>query len=211
MTIEFQAWPKTPRLNRDITITEKIDGTNAAVIVQEVSASLATPYLEGYPPEPDVFMVGDRAFRVGAQSRKRIITPGDDNFGFARWVRENAADLAAVLGEGYHYGEWWGSGIQRGYGLPKGEKRFSLFNVHRYEGSWDPEDAPQGLDVVPTLYQGPFDQWEINLSLSWLRGQGSKAALGFDRPEGVIVYHSASKQVYKVLLEDDDKPKGLVA
>lgn len=35
MTIEFQPWPKIARLNREITITEKIDGTNAAVIITE--------------------------------------------------------------------------------------------------------------------------------------------------------------------------------
>ena len=31
MPIEFKEWPKTPRLLRNITITEKIDGTNAAI------------------------------------------------------------------------------------------------------------------------------------------------------------------------------------
>lgn len=40
---------------------------------------------------------------------------------------------------------------------------------------------------------------------------GSFAAPGFMRPEGIIVYHSASGHVFKVLLEDDDRPKGLVA
>ncbi len=31
-----------------------------------------------------------------------------------------------------YFGEWWGSGVQRGYGLQKGDKRFSLFNVSRW-------------------------------------------------------------------------------
>ena len=31
---------------------------------------------------------------------------------------------------GRHFGEWWGSGIQRGYGLD--EKTFSLFNAYRW-------------------------------------------------------------------------------
>jgi hypothetical protein len=34
--IEFQGWPKTPRLFRDMIVTEKIDGTNSAVIIEEV-------------------------------------------------------------------------------------------------------------------------------------------------------------------------------
>ena len=29
MSIDFEPWPKTPRLRRDCVITEKIDGTNA--------------------------------------------------------------------------------------------------------------------------------------------------------------------------------------
>lgn len=80
----FRAWPKTPRLFRDMVITEKIDGTNAAVIVADG--------------------------KLYAQSRKRIITPDDDNFGFASWVAEHPE--LVELGEGYHYGEWWGKGIQ---------------------------------------------------------------------------------------------------
>ena len=33
--LTFEAWPKIARLNRDCIITEKIDGTNAAVIVTD--------------------------------------------------------------------------------------------------------------------------------------------------------------------------------
>jgi hypothetical protein len=33
MTIEFQPFPKLARLNRNILITEKLDGTNAAVVI----------------------------------------------------------------------------------------------------------------------------------------------------------------------------------
>lgn len=183
-SIEFKAWPKTPRLNRDITITEKIDGTNAAVIVTE----------DG---------------QVGAQSRNRLIRVGDDNYGFAAWVADNAEALADILGPGHHFGEWWGSGIQRGYGLVKGEKRFSLFNTHRY-GKAD-LSAVEGLGVVPVLYQGPFSQGAIDRALLLLREGGSAAADGFINPEGVIVYHSASGIVFKALLEGDDVPKGTAA
>src|SRR6185369_17529395 len=100
LDIAFQPWPKIPRLNRDITITEKIDGTNAAVGVSY-----------------------DKAV-VWAQSRTRIITPQNDNAGFAKWVEQNARELADVLGPGLHFGEWWGQGVQRGYGMTR--KFFSL-------------------------------------------------------------------------------------
>src|SRR5436305_1822690 len=101
--IEFNAFPKIARLNRECVITEKIDGTNASILIDE----------------DGVVMAG---------SRTRWITPENDNFGFAKWVEANKSELMK-LGVGHHFGEWWGSGIQRGYGLTKGEKRFSLFNV----------------------------------------------------------------------------------
>lgn len=179
---EFQPWPKIARLNRDITVTEKIDGTNAAVIV------------------------GDD-LSVAAQSRKRLITPDDDNFGFARWVAENAEPLASLLGPGRHFGEWWGSGIQRGYGLTKGEKRFSLFNTARY-GEVDFSEVP-GVGTVPVLYRGPFSQAEIERALLHLGVYGSRAAKGFHDPEGVIIFHSAAQQMFKVTIKGDEAPKSL--
>lgn len=203
--LEFQPWPKTPRLFRPMIVTEKIDGTNAAVHVQL-----------GHPGDDDTgWSAGvdtERGFfKVGAQSRKRIITPAQDNFGFAAWVAANAESLALTLGEGVHYGEWWGSGIQRGYGLPKGEKHFSLFNVKRYSHLVEPDvDGPlvPGLGLVPVLYEGPFDLEEVRGLLDDLHVQGSQAAPGFDRPEGVIVYHHALNGVFKATLENDDEPKG---
>ena len=182
-TTEFQPWPKIARLNRDITVTEKIDGTNAAVLIGD-----------GF---------------VAAQSRKRLITPDDDNFGFARWVAENAGALTDALGPGRHFGEWWGSGIQRGYGLTEGEKRFSLFNTARY-GDTDLAGVP-GLGVVPVLYQGPFSQAEIDRALHHLDVYGSRASEGFHDPEGVIVFHTAAQQMFKVTIKGDEAPKSLAA
>lgn len=180
--IEFKPWPKTPRLFRSILITEKLDGTNAAVIVTD----------DG---------------RVAAQSRNRLITPDADNYGFARWVHARSDKLAATLGPGHHYGEWWGSGIQRGYGLTGGDKRLSLFNTHRYKDA--PLDEVDGLGLVPELARiNTLDSMAISEVLDGLRSNGSTAAPGFMRPEGVIVFLSASQQVYKVLLENDNQPKG---
>ena len=104
---EFAGFPKMARLSRDIVITEKIDGTNAQIYITK----------EG---------------EIRAGSRNRWITPADDNFGFAQWVESNR-DQLLELGPGRHFGEWWGSGIQRGYGMEKGEKKFSLFNAVRSE------------------------------------------------------------------------------
>jgi hypothetical protein len=212
--IEFREWPKIARLNRDIVITEKIDGTNAAVIIEETDGLAVDRNETAFVEVDGVY------YHVGAQSRKRLITPEDDNFGFARWVHDNTEALASTLGFGHHFGEWWGSGIQRGYGLQKGEKRFSLFNTKRwskpdevgdrsYSARYDNTLGVKGLFVVPVLYEGPFSQALIDYNLNFLRDNGSSAQLGFMRPEGIVVYHTAANQMFKVTLEGDEAPKSL--
>lgn len=139
--------------------------------------------------------------QIFAGSRNRWITPDDDNFGFARWVDENRDELLK-LGHGTHYGEWWGCGIQRRYVI--GEKRFSLFNVAR----WTDERRPACCHVVPTLYSGPFEDGIVENCLEELRRNGSKASPGFMNPEGVVIYHAASGDLFKVTIERDEEPKG---
>jgi hypothetical protein len=182
----FKEFPKIPRFKRNFVITEKIDGTNACVIV------------------------GPQG-QVSAQSRTRLITPDDDNFGFAKWVSDNAMQLIG-LGEGHHFGEWWGGSVQRGYGLK--EKRFSLFNTGRW--GYDPESGypnyPECCHVVPVLYQGQDHlDADIDDALYYLRTYGSKAAPGYMNPEGIVVYHTASRGMFKILLENDEQPKGATA
>jgi hypothetical protein len=174
-SIAFESFPKIARLFRDCIVTEKIDGTNAQILVT-----------------PD---------EVKAGSRNRWITPEADNFGFARWVQANADMLRGVLGEGRHFGEWWGPGIQRGYGLA--EKRFSLFNVSKWR------DVQPPLYCVPVLYESDFSTTRIEGVKDMLRSHGSFASPGFMRPEGIVVFHTASGQLFKSTLEDDEKPKGL--
>ena len=172
---EFEPFKKIPRLSRECVITEKIDGTNGQICITE-----------------------DGDFLVG--SRNRWITPENDNYGFARWAYENKDELM-TLGVGHHFGEWWGQGIQRRYGI--NEKRFSLFNVHRWE-----ESRPSCCDVVPVLYKGVFSTEIVDKCIELLRISGSHAASGFNRPEGVIVYHVAAGSFFKKTLEKDESPKG---
>ena len=174
--MEFEAFPKIARLKRECLITEKIDGTNAQVCV--------TP--EG---------------QVLAGSRTRWITPEADNFGFARWVKEHEDELRG-LGEGRHYGEWWGRGVQRGYGLA--EKRFSLFNAWR----WKDGNYPACCSVVPNLYTGVFSTDVTQQALEGLRTWGSVAAPRFMQPEGIIIYLSAARTYFKQTLDKDEEPKG---
>lgn len=179
----FQEWPKIARLNRSMVITEKIDGTNAAVVITD----------DG---------------RVFAQSRNRMLTDDlPDNAGFRAWCYGHADALVDMLGPGYHFGEWWGAGIQRRYGLTGNDKRFSLFNVARWNAD-AVADVP-GLGVVPTLYAGPFSTQQVNDEVEWLRHNGSAAVPGFMRPEGVCVYLPAGNVAFKVTLEKDEQPKSL--
>lgn len=196
--ITFTEFPKIARLSREMIVTEKIDGTNGQIYIGD-----------------------DGEFLVG--SRSRWITPEQDNHGFARWAYENREELIK-LGPGRHFGEWWGSGIQRGYGLPKGEKRFSLFNVTRWclarqepqrIPTLDPriekwqEVAPTCCHLVPVLYRGLFDTARIAWELDGLQMGGSMAAPGFMNPEGIIAFHVAGNVGFKKTLTKDELPKTL--
>ena len=194
--IEFTAWPKTPRLFKGMTVTEKIDGSNAAIHIRPATDDSLTTHT--YTDED-----GD-PWEVIAQSRKRLLV-GVDNFAFAEWVHNNAGDLVELLGEGLHFGEWWGSGIQRGYGLTNGERRFSLFNVDKYEGI---EEVSNGLlRTVPVICRYTrFETWAAERCLDFLKERGSLAAPGFAEPEGVIVWHEAARHCFKLTF--DDNPKG---
>jgi hypothetical protein len=181
MTPEFTGFPKMPRLQRDVVITEKLDGTNA-----------------------QIYITDDGEFFIG--SRNRWINIHSDNYGFAQWACRNKDELMH-LGPGHHFGEWWGQGIQRRY--DQKEKKFSLFNTTRWadclakELEEDQEYAPPCCHVVPELYRGPFNMEVIDNLLFKLECNGSVAAPGFMKPEGIIVYHTHARAGFKVTLGGD--------
>lgn len=207
MTIEFQAWPKTPRLFRDIVITEKIDGSNSAIIIQEIDPHEATN-----PDALAIVKIDDDYYEVGAQSRKKLITPGKttDNYNFAQWVQGNAELLVEQLGPGRHFGEWWGKGIQKRYG-DLDYRVFSLFNVGRYGDTFfrteDLNGTPVNVESVPVLYEGPFSEEVIHLVAKELLKNGSLAAPFAPNPEGLMIYHTQSRKAYKFTFDNNDKGK----
>lgn len=195
--MDFTPFPKISRMRRGAIVTEKIDGTNAQVNIRTIRDT--APFDPDYDVRVDT---ADDAYYVRAGSRTRWVHPGADNFGFAAWVRHNATALAG-LGVGAHFGEWWGHGIQRGYGIT--ERRFSLFNTARWR---DPERRPACCDVVPVLFAGKFDSVFIDGIVLGLKHTGSVAAPGFKKPEGVVVWHEAARQLFKVTCDNDNEPKG---
>lgn len=182
-TVEFVGFPKMGRLSREMIITEKIDGSNASIRITE-----------------------DGRMFVG--SRTKFITPGKttDNYGFAGWCERNKEDLM-TLGIGLHFGEWWGNGINRGYGL--NEKRFSLFNTSRWDPVYGIDKKPECCHVVPTLYRGIFNTLDIEDQLEMLRLGGSYAAPQFMSPEGIIIWHTAANIGFKKTIFKDELPKAL--
>lgn len=173
---DFVQFQKIGRLSREIIITEKIDGTNGVIEIGE-----------------------DGSFQVG--SRTRWLGSGRDNFGFGLWAHTHRDELVAGLGVGRHFGEWWGQGIQRKYGLA--EKRWSLFNTHKWG-----ERHPACCHVVPILYRGDFDTNEITRVMAELKAKGSVAAPGFMKPEGVVIYHAQANVMFKKTFENDEAGKG---
>lgn len=194
--IAFVEFPKMARMSRECVISEKIDGTNASITITE-----------------------DGQFLTG--SRTRWITSQDDNYGFAKWAQEHKDGLMK-LGKGTHFGEWWGGGIQRNYGLSKDDKRFSLFNTIRWclHGeepkqiqTGDPrimkmqEMLPQCVGLVPVLFRGMFETDAVEVALNHLRQFGSNAVKTFSKPEGVVCFHIAAGIGFKKTLEKDEMPK----
>lgn len=177
--MEFVKMNKTPRLFRDICITEKIDGSNALIGISE-----------------DEFKVG---------TRNGWLDGSRDHHNLYQWAMENRDSLIADLGPGLHRGEWCGKKVNRAYGLD--HNKFALFNVKKWA---DADFQTENLTVVPTLYTGVFSEHAIQVCIDQLNNFGSRFAYGFDRPEGIVVYHTQADMYFKVMCENDQIPKGLL-
>lgn len=91
--------------------TVKVHGTNAAIVIDHDNGTYYT------------------------QSRNRIITPDDDNCGFANAMLEIKDGLVRFAkdycsaGKTIFYGEWVGGNVQRGVALTGAPKKFVIFKV----------------------------------------------------------------------------------
>jgi hypothetical protein len=176
--MEFEHFASIAILESHCVISEKIHGTNAQIAIPD---DLST---------------------IFAGSRERWVTPEDDNAGFARKVYAEKEALFKALGPGRHFGEWYGSGIGSGYGLK--EKRFALFNTHRWTQPKKDGLLPAWVDVVPILYEGNFTPTIVDETMAKLKESGSAAVPGFKKPEGIVVYFSRSNTMYKKVFESED-------
>ena len=167
--MEFKPYGKTKRYSSGenrITITEKINGTNGCIVI-------------------------DKDLNITVGSRKRIITPERDNYGFAGWVERNKEEIVK-LGPGVYYGEWWGTKIQ-GNPYNADEKHFSIFNTYI------PSDTlPDCIKQVPILYEGAYSDEIVKKVFNDL--WNTQSTLGGE-PEGIVIdFHMARakrKMTYK--------------
>jgi len=186
MELEFIPFEKLSRMKRDCTITEKIDGTNAQIQFDEAGNML----------------VGSRKRQIwpeGTEDKPK----GCDNMAFAQWAYGIQSELFATLGEGRHFGEWCGKGIQRNYGLD--HKKFLLFNSARWGENRDTipgELMAAGLGVVPQIVTRPFTTDLVDKVMDDLANNGSHLN-GFNKPEGIVVYHHALRKSFKITFEHD--------
>lgn len=124
---------------------------------------------------------------VTAQSRTNIITPENDNAGFARWVKANEEawrdtfkvvsnfDNSAHYLNAVIYGEWIGPGIQKGVAvseIPK--KSFAIFAVQFLDKNEEHGDMlmvePRhiemyGMQNIPDVYVLPW--YEQSIDIDW--------------------------------------------
>ncbi len=162
-----------------MSVTQKLHGSNAQLLI--------------YPDEN-----GDMQLKAG--SRSRWLEPGKntDNYGFADFIYNNKQDIMDKLGEGRHYGEWCGPGINYGEGLT--QKKLILFNWRR----WKEKELPENFGTVPVLYTGKLSIDMVESVMEELKTNGSRLTPGFMKPEGVVVEIDGT--FYKKVFELEDIP-----
>lgn len=198
--VEFKEWPKIPRgQNEEITITEKIDGTNACIIV-EIGTD-GQPHVIGMQSRSNLL-----AYKENGEWIRCLDEAGKprENYGFAAWVIDNEETLS-ILGEGYHYGEWAGPGIQKNpHNLER--KTFFLFNSDRWRDGR--QQRPEGVECVPVLYEGPEYVYDDGVDGLEKATTVMMSKLWYDakdkgyHPEGVVVWYHKTRRYEKYTYEN---------
>jgi hypothetical protein len=173
---EFKSFGKILNIGKlFMNITQKLHGSNAQIYI--------------YKDEG-----GDLQLKTG--SRTRWISPENDNYGFSQFVYSNKDEFIEKLGEGRHFGEWAGPGINSGEGLT--EKKLFLFNFHR----WIEAPLPSGVSTVPPLYTGKFSMEMIDETMEKLKINGSYLVPGYMKPEGIVI--EVGDNFYKKTFENEE-------
>lgn len=197
--MSYPSFPSIERLeNLHCVITEKIDGTNGLIEYWIDSNPNHFPYCQ---------------VRFG--SRNRYITTTDDNSGFANFFFSHKSRILEIIGNLEEpptqsiriYGEWFGKGIQRGYGLD--QKYFMPFSSF-----WAEKMIEAGIPNIKEpaiLYTGKFIEAEVDHQMGILKFDGSHVVPGYRNPEGIVIYFShynfRLKQTFTGPKWQTDEPK----
>lgn len=178
---EFKSWREIDKFQGvHVIITEKIHGSNAQILVYRDESG---------------------ALKALAGSRTQFLDPwGRDNFGFAKYVMAHEAQICEQLGEGRHYGEWVGPGVNSDYGLK--DKHLVLFDFRRHpKEKFEAGQMPPNMLPIPVLYDGPYAPGIEDKVMDGLKANGSVLSPGFMKPEGVVLFFpqfgSMKKKVFK--------------
>ncbi len=195
----YKPYPKTTRLYSPVTITEKVDGTCGVIMITDdptnVYQDYATTEAMWQEVDDEIF---DRRYWVGAGSKARQLAPTKlaDNYGFCRWVHDNARSLVIDLGLGVHHGEWAGKGIQRNYGLDA--KYFFLFNTRRFADAEEMFET-ENLCMVPLLLRDTeFTDLVVSTCAYDLTTNGSRIN-SFPKSEGICIFWQHDNSIKKVV------------
>lgn len=161
-----RAYPDLLKGNNVVTYKAKVKlhGTNAAV-------HMYPSYAVG--EHPNNISKSQLAF----QSRSNMITPENDNAGFARWASEAFKERVKTYGGGpiVLFGEWCGPGIQKGVALSQLEKRcFAVFAARHIPPTYhpdflitDPVELASLIEGVPDAHVLPWYKNSIEVTVDW--------------------------------------------
>jgi len=169
--LKYPSFPSIERIeNIRCFINEKIDGTNGMIEITK------------------------DALRFG--SRNTYLSSKEDNHGFYKFCKEYitypVSDI--IIRRLYPnnpptypvriYGEWFGKGIQRTYGLKA--RYFMPFNPYHADAL---TYCGVPYIVYPAeLYSGKFSVSQLELCMDDLKLRGSKVIEDYMNPEGVVIY-----------------------
>jgi RNA ligase len=132
------------------------------------------------------------------QSRSRVITPTDDNDGFAKWAYNNIDAITATISRQliFHfsesdpfsfdsiavYGEWCGQGIQSGTAINQLPRMFLVFQLSRIDQGCELEAAPRYKEKWNGQWLDAFCNSEIGLYNVTQFGE-YKISIDFNNPD----------------------------
>jgi hypothetical protein len=101
-----------------------------------------------------------------AQGRTNLLVAGEsDNYGFAAWLK-TYRDKLLSLTDGFIYGEWCGSGIQKGVAISEVPKMFVPFAIRSADYWWTPEEIMDYCSKVELKCVYDFARWDIVIDFS---------------------------------------------